>query len=155
MDTMIVSVKELSGQDRQMARRKYSDTFKRKIAEEALLPGASVSQLSRRYDLNANMIFGWRDEYRHRQLGFAEGAEVPVEADPEFIAVGVITEAGQAIPILAADRPRLPPPVIKKTSTAVSRQVEVELRNGIKLRLDAGMATETLRRIVGALKSNA
>ena len=37
--------------------------------EETLLPGASVSRVARRHDVNANQVFYWRKLYREGQLG--------------------------------------------------------------------------------------
>ena len=39
---------------------------RRQIAEETLKPGASVSQVARSYDVNANQVFQWRQQYRWR-----------------------------------------------------------------------------------------
>jgi transposase len=37
--------------------------------EETLMPGASVSRVSRRHDVNANQVFRWRKLYSEGQLG--------------------------------------------------------------------------------------
>jgi transposase len=127
--------------------RKYSVAFKRQVVEEALAPGASVSAVSRKRDLNANMVFTWRKQYRSGEMG-GESASAP-----DFVAVGIVNEAGRPVPVLAtpdAERARLPQRNGPK-AVPVSRVVELELRNGVKLRVDAGIATETLRRIVGAM----
>ena len=42
---------------------------RRAIVEETLLPGASVSRVARRHDVNANQVFSWRRLYRGGQLG--------------------------------------------------------------------------------------
>src|SRR5699024_9234917 len=38
-------------------RRRYSDAFRRQVIAETGQQGTSVSQVSRRHDLNANMVF--------------------------------------------------------------------------------------------------
>lgn len=40
-------------------RRKWSDDEKRMICAQARMPGVSVAQVARRYDVNANQIFNW------------------------------------------------------------------------------------------------
>ena len=40
-------------------RRVWSDAEKRMICVQARLPGISVSQVARRYDVNANLVFSW------------------------------------------------------------------------------------------------
>jgi transposase len=42
---------------------------RREIVEETLVPGASVSRVARRHDVNANQVFYWRKLYREGQLG--------------------------------------------------------------------------------------
>ena len=43
-------------------RRVWSKDEKRRIVAEAAQPGASVSVVARRHDVNANMVFTWRRE---------------------------------------------------------------------------------------------
>ncbi|MEM7746059.1 MAG: transposase [Pseudomonadota bacterium] len=38
-------------------RRKWSDDEKRMICAQTRLPGISVAQIARRYDVNANQVF--------------------------------------------------------------------------------------------------
>jgi transposase len=42
---------------------------RREIVEETLVPGASVSRVARRHDVNASQVFYWRKLYREGQLG--------------------------------------------------------------------------------------
>src|SRR5260221_7544780 len=61
-----MSVTEREGQaandDARRRRRLWSDEEKRRIVAETLEPGASVSMVARRHDLNANMLFTWRGQ---------------------------------------------------------------------------------------------
>src|SRR5271169_6771236 len=43
-------------------RRQWPEALKRRIVAETLEPGASVSIVARRYDVNANQVFKWRRE---------------------------------------------------------------------------------------------
>lgn len=43
-------------------RRKWSDDEKRMICAQTRFPGVSVSQVARRYDVNANQVFNWLKE---------------------------------------------------------------------------------------------
>jgi len=45
-------------------RRFRSKSERRQIVEETLKPGASVSQVARAHDVNANQVFHWRRQYR-------------------------------------------------------------------------------------------
>ncbi len=50
-------------------KRRRSVEERRKIVEETLQPGASVSRVARRHDVNANQVFHWRKLYREGRLG--------------------------------------------------------------------------------------
>ena len=53
---------------------------RRAIVEETLLPGASVSRVARRHDVNANQVFYWRKLYREGWFGSrADTQLVPVK----------------------------------------------------------------------------
>ena len=50
-------------------KRRRSVEERRKIVEETLQAGASVSRVARRHDVNANQVFYWRKLYREGRLG--------------------------------------------------------------------------------------
>ncbi len=47
-------------------RRQYTVEEKRRIVEETHIKGASVSNVARRYEVNPNQVFAWRQLYRKR-----------------------------------------------------------------------------------------
>src|SRR5688572_1721422 len=49
-------------------RRFRTTEERRKIVEETLKPGASVSLVARAHDVNANQLFKWRKQYREGRL---------------------------------------------------------------------------------------
>ena len=62
-------------------KRRRTVRERREIVEETLLPGASVSRVARRHDVNANQVFYWRKLYHEGQLGSS--------ADTQLVAVKV------------------------------------------------------------------
>ncbi len=42
------------------SRRSWTVDEKRQIVEESLEPGASIAEVARRHDMNANQLFTWR-----------------------------------------------------------------------------------------------
>ena len=61
-------------------KRRRTVRERREIVEETLLPGASVSRVARRHDVNANQVFYWRKLYREGQLGSKTDTQlVPVK----------------------------------------------------------------------------
>jgi len=57
--------------------------FKRKVVEATFQPGASVSFIAREHDVNANLVFRWRQQYQ-------EGLFGPVNQSPTLLPVQVI-----------------------------------------------------------------
>ena len=45
---------------KQPKRRQYSEALKRQMVAETQAPGASVSIVARRHDVNSNQLFRWR-----------------------------------------------------------------------------------------------
>ena len=63
-------------------RRRWPEALKRQLVAETFEPGASVSIVARRHDVNANQLFGWRRQF----AGSARvpGVELlPIEIGPE------------------------------------------------------------------------
>ena len=60
-------------------RREFSADFKRKVVAETYAAGTSVSVVARRHDINANLLFRWRDDPRY---AFQEQSFLPVEINP-------------------------------------------------------------------------
>ena len=85
-----MSVTEREGQaasdSARRRRRLWSDEEKRQIVAETLAPGASVSIVARRHDLNANMLFTWR-----RQIGTS--ALLPAGDAMTFVPAAITAEA--------------------------------------------------------------
>ena len=108
-------------------RRLWSEDEKRRIVAETFAPGASVSIVARRHDLNANMLFTWR-----RQIGAA----------PTFPAGGAVTFVPAAITAEAA--PAISP-------TAVVGRMEIVLADGDRIIAGKDVDPAALARVVKVL----
>lgn len=66
-------------------RRFWDDAEKQQIVAQTRVPGVSVSQVARRYDVNANLIFKWlRDpRYAATQDGAGDFLPVTIATDPD------------------------------------------------------------------------
>ena len=62
-------------------RRQYSEALKRQMVAETQAPGASVSVVARRHDVNSNQLFRWRRQLLPKAV-VESGAMVPVEIAP-------------------------------------------------------------------------
>ena len=120
-------------------RRQYTLELKRQIVKEACAPGASVSIVARRHDVNANLVFTWRKQYQQGNLVDSTKAMARAALPaPDLIRLGVVD-------------PRPLPVVTEKTGRRTGI-IEITLRGGIKVRVDDGINETALRRVLGAVR---
>ena len=60
-------------------RRKYTREFKVKVVQ-AYESGKSVAELTREYDIHANLVYKWTQEYRNNPTGSFRGSGSASEA---------------------------------------------------------------------------
>ena len=123
-------------------RRRWPDETKRRIVAETLEPGASVSVVARRHDVNANQVFTWRRRYRAGlPASGGEGtAMIPVRIAP-------------ARTVSRSDRPAPPPvPALPPVPAPVRPGVvEIELRGGVRVRIEGAVDGVALREVLSLL----
>ena len=109
-------------------RRKWSDDEKRIICAQARMPGVSVAQVARRYDVNANQIFNWMKDPK-----FA--ADASDDDDARFLLVEIIAEPAPASPAMME----------------ASGMIEVDLPSGHRLRISGGYYPEAVAHLARLL----
>lgn len=114
--------------------RHWSYEKKRRVVEETMKPGMSVSIVARRHDINANLVFGWRKLYQEGRLGVKAGEQ-------SFIPVGVV-----------GSQENVPAPA---SAPRIAGLIELALPGGITLRVDSKIEEPALRRVLRAVKSSA
>ena len=105
-------------------RRQYSDALKRQMVAETLEPGASVSIVARRHDVNSNQLFRWRRQLLPK-TAIESSVMVPVEIAPD------------------GDRPR------RADRDGV---IEMVFGCGARVRLRVEVSAETLRQVIELLR---
>jgi len=63
---------------KQPKRRQYSEALKRQMMAETQVPGASVSIVAQRHDVNSNQLCRWRRQLLPKAV-VESGAMVPIE----------------------------------------------------------------------------
>jgi transposase len=106
-------------------RRRWPEAVKRQIVAETRAPGASVSVVARRHDVNANQVFRWRQQYA------AAGPDgeirlVPVQPSP------------------ASTWPAASP--------AATGVIEIELVSGARVRVSGAVDGAVLSQVLERLK---
>ena len=112
-------------------RRIWSDAEKRMICAQTRVPGVSVSQVARRYDANANLVFAWLRDPRFRP------DETAVEGHVGFLPVEIVAEGGEPRREVAAAAPE--------------GRIELELAGGHRLRIVGSYDPEALARLIRGL----
>src|SRR5689334_9183547 len=105
-------------------RREYSEALKRQMVAETQAPGASVSIVARRHDVNSNQLFRWRRQLLPK-AAVESGAMVPVAVAPDD------------------GRPR---------RTAGEGVIEIAFGCGARVRLRGEVSCETLRQVIELLR---
>ena len=111
--------------ERRRRRRIWDDDEKRRIVAQTQFPGVSVSQVARRYDVNANLVFKWLRDPRFK----------PGEEASPFLPVEVIAE---------------PPPPDVATSES---KIEIILSNGHRVNISGTFDPDALSRLLRGLSS--
>jgi transposase len=75
------------------AHRTYAQEFKQQVIRETLEPGMSVSIVARRHDINANVVFAWRKQYREGKLVLPALEAAPSVPSTKLLSVDVIDSA--------------------------------------------------------------
>ena len=133
--------------------RRYSSAFKRKVVKESLVPGASVSVVARRHDINSNIVFRWRKE--SREAGHDREVQSKKDlADAGFVEVDL---AGDASGMRLLPAPRKPGGEnVKAAGPAADGKtpglIEIETAGGVKLRLSGRVDDRALRRVLAAIR---
>jgi transposase len=105
-------------------RRQYSEALKRQMVAETQAPGASVSIVARRHDVNSNQLFRWRRQLLPK-AELASGAMVPVTVAPD------------------EGRPR---------RTDRGGVIEIAFGCGARVRLRGEVSSATLRQVIELLR---
>jgi transposase len=124
---------------------------KLRIVAETLEPGASVSVVARRHDMNTNPLFSWRRQYRRGELSAERAALVPVGVVGEGGIISAVSDL--ASPEAARPSASVPQP---RSVAAVAKQpkmIEVELRSGTRIRIDADVRLSALQQVLKLIRS--
>lgn len=122
-------------------RRSWSTAEKRRIVAETLEPGASVSVVARRHDVNANQVFTWRRQVREGVLG---GEDTSIGFMPVVVGThGAACGAPAGSEHSGGVGPRPEPP---------SGRMEIALSGGRRVIVDKTVNAAALARVIAVLE---
>lgn len=110
--------------------KRWPEALKLEIVAATLEPGASVSVVARRYNVNANQVFSWRRRYT--------AAKAPLAAPPS---------AGLVPVTITPDAESMPSP-----ASAASETIEIEVAGDCRVRVGADFDARALKRVLDVLR---
>jgi transposase len=123
-------IEVITGRER---RRRWSIEEKLRIVGETFEPGASIGQIAARHEVYPGLLFTWRRQFRNGKFSsMHEPLFLPVETPVHDLAV---------------QRPR-----DEQSENRNPRHIEIELKDGSRVRVDDGVNLTTLRRVLTALR---
>jgi transposase len=111
-------------------RRQRSEEERRRIVAESFEPGASVSVVARRHDVNTNLLFTWRRRYGTEVQG-SGGSAMFV---PAVMATDGMSQAAALAP-----------------AVTIAGRMEIELPGGCRLIAGNDVDTAVLGRVIRVL----
>ena len=123
---------EVDTKQSRRSRRNWSEAYKRQGVAETLEPGASVSMVARRHDVNANQLFKWRRELLPQETGAA-------------------IETGQMVPVTIQPEPE-PERRSRRRRTERAGFIEIELGSGARVVVRGEVPSRTRRQVIELLR---
>lgn len=125
-----VSVERMEVLSGVLRRRNWSAEIKERIVSETLAQGVTVTEVARRHEVDRSLVYRWR-----RELGVTR-----LTTPPKLLAVEVAEDAPAADPL----------PCGAKAAAGDSR-IEIELPEGIRVRLIPPVDATALAHVLRAL----
>jgi transposase len=127
------TVEIITGRER---RRRWSVADKLRILAECDAPGVQVAEVAARHGVYRSLVFQWRRQARDGLL--------MTEPTPEFVPVRVADVDRRDEPL---PEPEPTPPPSRKAAA-----IEIELPDGIRVRVGEEVSLVALRRVLAALR---
>jgi transposase len=126
------------------ARRRWSEDEKARIVAECAVPGASVSLVARRHDLNTNLLFSWLRRIRDQSAGAGDGTFVPAIIEPEQSS----PSANRSQEVTVPSRSDTP----SDTAARSPGRIEIVLGRSRRVIVDEGVSATALARVISVLE---
>jgi transposase len=126
----VSTYREADAKEAGARRRRWPDALKRQLVAETLEPGASVSIVARRHDVNANQLFKWRHKL----------ASMP-RTDTKLVPVAVVQEPAADPALPSASPVRVTPPA----------RIEIAVAGGVRVRIEGAADPAAVTAAVAAV----
>lgn len=129
-------------------RRQWTPQEKAALMAEVEAEGGQVSVVARRHGVSKSLLYNWQSVWK--AAATVAQASSPVSA--EFIQLGVVVAPSEHSPAM-----RLPADVPGPRGTGLTLAervgvIEIDLPDGVRVRVDGGVSEKALRRVLSAVK---
>lgn len=123
-------------------RRKWSAEQKAALLSEVEAAGGRVAIVAQRHGLSESLLYNWRSAWKAASSAVASGAM-------EFMPLGVIDGPSERPALLTApDHPSAG----REPSSARAGHIQIELPNGVRVRVAGSVSEKALSRVFRVLK---
>ena len=126
-------------------RRQWTLEEKAALMAEVEAAGGQVSLVARRHGVSKSLLYNWRSAWKAAASAVSAQAASAVSAG--FIQLGVVTEA---LPL-----PAVPTACPRGAGLSLAERVgviEIDLPDGVRVRVDDHVSEKALRRVLAAVK---
>jgi transposase len=138
----------LDGQIVVERRRQWTPEEKAALMAEVEVEGGQVSVVAQRHGISKSLLYNWRSAWK--AAGLAARARVVPPA--EFVQLGVVADASGQGPMMPMTAGAVSP---RGTGLALAERVgviEIDLPEGVRVRVDSGVNEKALRRVLSAVR---
>jgi transposase len=131
-------------------RRQWTAEEKAALMAEVEAEDGQVSVVAQRHRISKSLLYNWRSAWKAAGLT-ARAAAVP---PAEFVQVGVVAEASGRGPMMPMTTGAVGP---RGTGLALAERagvIEIDLPDGVRVRVDSGVNEKALRRVLSALRGS-
>jgi len=129
-------------------RRQWSPQEKAALMAEVEAEGGQVSVVARRHGISKSLLYNWRSAWKAAAL--AAQAASPVSAG--FIQLGVVADPSEHSPAIRMPTDVPGPRGAGLTLAERAGVIEIDLPDGVRVRVDGGVNEKALRRVLAAVK---
>ena len=129
-------------------RRQWTPEQKAALTAEVEAEGGQVSVVAQRHGISKSLLYNWRSAWKAAGLA-ARARTVP---PTEFVQLGVVADASGQGPMMPMTTGAVSPRV---TGLALAERVgviEIDLPDGVRVRVDRGVNEKALRRVLAAVR---
>jgi transposase len=128
-------------------RRQWTPEEKAALVAEVEAEGGQVSVVARRHGISTSLLYNWRSAWK--AAAAVQRAALPAA---EFVQLGVVADAQDHTPAMPMTADATCPRGTALASAERAGVMEIDLPDGVRVRVDGGVDEKALRRVLSALR---